>query len=226
MVPATVKTDIIIAIRPQHVANIVRRVKNHEYRKYLIPHSVERFWIYETSPASAIKYVAIVSRGKQPGEVPEDGGLQNADFNQGKLAYMATYAYEIQRLEALEPAVTMQDLKARDWLGGPPQKYCYVRESMIEAMSDTPRTLVFDSCQNVPIAEPPRENEATQNKEKSKSQESRSSTKDFGTLFCLIQSFFSCTNLRPRYFTSTFQAHQGRKVKTIKEFRDFSHNGC
>lgn len=31
------KSDIIIAIHPEHVANIVLRVKNHEFRKYLLP---------------------------------------------------------------------------------------------------------------------------------------------------------------------------------------------
>jgi hypothetical protein len=173
MAPNTVKTDIIIAIRPQHVANIVRRVKNHEYRKYLIPYSVERLWIYETSPASAIKYVATISHGKRPGEVAEDGGLRNAEFNEGKLEHIAKYAYEIRILEALETALTIHDLKSRGWLGGPPQKYCYVRESMIKAMSESPRTLLFNSHQSVPDAEPLRENLATQNKEKVKNQEGR-----------------------------------------------------
>lgn len=36
------RTDIFISIHPRHVANIVARVKNHEFRKYLLPPDVCR----------------------------------------------------------------------------------------------------------------------------------------------------------------------------------------
>jgi len=44
---------------------------------------------------------------------------------------------------------------------------------MMEALSEAPRTLLFDSRQSVPGMEPPREIPSTQNKEKVNNQESR-----------------------------------------------------
>jgi predicted transcriptional regulator len=145
MAERTVRTDIIIAIHPKHVSNIVSRVKDHEYRKYLIPSSVLRIWIYETSPASAIKYVAQISPGKRPGEITNSLGLRNAEFNEGKLEHIVKYAYEIQNLLATPSPWTLQDLKAKGWLNGPPQKYCYVKESMMAALHNISLVKVFDS---------------------------------------------------------------------------------
>lgn len=136
------RTDIIIAIQPQHVANIVSRVKDHEFRKYLIPRSVRRFWIYETSPASAIKYVAEVSTGKRPGEITDTKGLRNLDFNEGRSE--AKYAYEIMKLVLLDTCITLDDLKTREWLNGPPQKYCYVKQEMKDALQTMSTTTLFD----------------------------------------------------------------------------------
>lgn len=145
MAERTVKTDIIIAIHPKHVLNIVSRVKDHEYRNYLIPSSVRRIWIYETSPTSAIKYVAQISPGKRPGQVTNPLGLLNTEFNEGKLEHSSKYAYEILDLQAIPDPWTLQNLKDKGWLNGPPQKYCYVKESMIAAFRDMTMTKVFDT---------------------------------------------------------------------------------
>jgi predicted transcriptional regulator len=136
MAEHTVKTDIIISIHPKHVSNIFSRVKDHEYRNYLIPSSVQRIWIYERSPTSAIKYVAQISQGKRPGEIINAKGLLNAEFNEGKLEDTAKYAYEILDLHATPYPWTLQELKAKGWLNDPPQKYCYIRESMMAALRD------------------------------------------------------------------------------------------
>lgn len=42
-------TDVLLAIRPGHLANLVSRQKNHEYRKYRLRDGVTRLWFYETS---------------------------------------------------------------------------------------------------------------------------------------------------------------------------------
>ncbi|KAH7019759.1 hypothetical protein EDB80DRAFT_207245 [Ilyonectria destructans] len=139
------KSDIIIAIHPKHVANIVSRIKNHEFRKYLLPAEVRRLWIYETSPASSVKYVATISAGKRPGEIHDSTGLRNDEFDEGRLEHRVKYAYEIHKLEALAAPISLSDLKRNGWLNGPPQKYCYVKQSMRQALSVTPLTLVFDS---------------------------------------------------------------------------------
>ena len=42
--PSSVKTDIVISIKKEHMDNIVSRVKNHEFRKYNISSNIERMW--------------------------------------------------------------------------------------------------------------------------------------------------------------------------------------
>lgn len=42
--PTSVKTDIVISIKTEHMENIVSRVKNHEFRKYNISTNIERMW--------------------------------------------------------------------------------------------------------------------------------------------------------------------------------------
>jgi hypothetical protein len=147
----TIKTDIIISIHPKHVANIASRLKDHEFRNYLLPSSVQRMWIYETSPTQAIKYVARISPGKRPGETTNTRGLNNAAFNEGKLED-SKFAYEILELHATPAPWTLQELKAKGLLNGPPQKYCYVKESMIDALKGIELVKVFGTT-TLPPAE-------------------------------------------------------------------------
>ncbi|KAH8694883.1 hypothetical protein BGW36DRAFT_428786 [Talaromyces proteolyticus] len=138
---STTKSDIIISIRQPHLDHIVCLKKNHEFRAYLLPSTVTRFWIYEPSPVSAIKYIAEVSNGKRPGEVVDGGFIRNSDFNQGKLAD-GKFAYEILTLEALESPITLLQLKANGWLAGAPQKYCYVKEAMALSLRGVKTTAI------------------------------------------------------------------------------------
>ncbi|PGH06432.1 hypothetical protein AJ79_06521 [Helicocarpus griseus UAMH5409] len=144
------KSDIIIAIRPEHVANIVSRGKNHESRKYLLPSRIKRLWLYETSPASTIKYVATISAGKRLGEIRDSRGLRNDEFDQGNMEHPAKYAYEIQKLEGLPEIISLSDLKQNGWLNEAPQKYCYVKDSMRHVLSALPLDVVFDSASGQP----------------------------------------------------------------------------
>jgi hypothetical protein len=55
-----VLTDVLLAIKPVHLANIASQQKNHEYRKYRLRDGVTRLWFYETGDdggRSAITYV-------------------------------------------------------------------------------------------------------------------------------------------------------------------------
>lgn len=58
-------------------------MRNYEYKKYLLPQTLQRVWFYAVVLVSAFPYVAQISHGKKPGEVPEDGGGGNKDFNDG-----------------------------------------------------------------------------------------------------------------------------------------------
>ena len=46
--PDRVLSDVLLSIKPVHLANIVSRQKNHEYRKYRLQDGVSRLWLYET----------------------------------------------------------------------------------------------------------------------------------------------------------------------------------
>jgi len=138
MAPATtLRTDILISIYPKHVANIVARQKTHEFRKYLIPSTVERIWIYETAPISAIRYCAVIDPGRQPGELTEDDldALDSRKFNDGETLSPggsgSRYAYKISGLYRLESSLTLEDLKRKGWAKGAPQKYNFAPQEMV-----------------------------------------------------------------------------------------------
>ncbi|KJK73574.1 hypothetical protein H634G_11175 [Metarhizium anisopliae BRIP 53293] len=137
--------DIIISIHPQHLANIISRVKNHEFRNYLLPPSTKRLLIYETSPASAIRYVATISHGKQPGEICDSTGLRNDEFDRGDLEGRVKYGYEIRKLEEFPKPYSLDDLKRNGWLNGAPQKYCFVKPAMDDVLKSVPLRLIFDT---------------------------------------------------------------------------------
>ncbi|MCJ1345844.1 hypothetical protein MMC31_004053 [Peltigera leucophlebia] len=120
--------NIFMSIKPEHMANIASGAKNHEYRRYLLSSSISYIWFYTTVPISAIQYVAHISRGKAPGEVPEDGGLGNADFNAGKK--QSKFGYEILALWKLEQPITLREAISRGFLKGPPQKYTFVSKQV------------------------------------------------------------------------------------------------
>lgn len=127
----TSQTDIFMSIKPEHITNIASGRKNHEYRQYLLPPTIRRIWFYTTAPISAIHYVAQISRGKLPGHVPEDGGIGNEDFNAGKK--VSKYGYEILKLWELQsPMISLSRAKEKGYLKGPPQKYCYVPEVVLQ----------------------------------------------------------------------------------------------
>ena len=50
-------TDVVLTIKPEFVKLLAARTKNHEYRKYKLRDTVERIWLYETAPTSAITSV-------------------------------------------------------------------------------------------------------------------------------------------------------------------------
>ncbi|KAL4877119.1 hypothetical protein BJY04DRAFT_198990 [Aspergillus karnatakaensis] len=127
----TGKHDILMSIKPEHMTNIANRTKNHEYRRYLLPSTVQRIWFYTTAPLSRLEYVARVSRGKTRGEVPEDGGLGNAEFNAGMK--VSKYAYEILELWKLREVITLKGAIERGYLKGAPQKYCWAPIELLQS---------------------------------------------------------------------------------------------
>ncbi|KAK7054267.1 hypothetical protein R3P38DRAFT_3171879 [Favolaschia claudopus] len=125
------KSDILISIMPLYMNRIVERTKDHEFRGYLIPKAVSRMWLYVSSPEQTLKYIAVVSHGKCPGEIENQDGIGNADFNAGAGVACRAYAYEIRELyELLEP-LPLKQMQSQYGVSFP-QRYTYVLQRMID----------------------------------------------------------------------------------------------
>lgn len=118
-----------MSIKPEHIHNISTGAKNHEYRKYLLPSSVKRIWFYTSTTVAAFQFVALISPGKRPGEVAEDGGIGNADFNAGRK--VSKFGYEIRKLWQLRSPITLATARKRAYIKAPPQKYSWAPPNLL-----------------------------------------------------------------------------------------------
>ncbi|KAF8693831.1 hypothetical protein AX14_002267 [Amanita brunnescens Koide BX004] len=126
---ASSKEDILISIKPIHMNNIVERKKDHEFRKYMISKTVQHMWLYVTVPDRTLRYIATISNGKKKGEVDQENGIGNADFNAGLKESIA--AYEIKELYQLKEPLPLAELQKRYGVAAP-QRYTYVPGKMME----------------------------------------------------------------------------------------------
>ncbi|KAJ5727935.1 hypothetical protein N7493_005755 [Penicillium malachiteum] len=130
------KTDVLMAIKPIHMANIASRQKNHEYRKYRLRDGVTRLWFYETGDGgkgrASITHVAVIPESTRhtPGSVPtEPFGIGNEDFNAG--LKQSKYGYPIVELYELVRPVTLKEMKDQ-WGMGAPMGWQYVPPNLWE----------------------------------------------------------------------------------------------
>jgi predicted transcriptional regulator len=161
MGPQTDRSDIFISIHPEHVENIVSGAKNHEFRKYRISNVVTRMWIYTTAPASELRYMARISPAKIPGEISDDRGVGNAEFNANRKE--PQFAYELLDVYELNNPVSLSEAKEHGWLNGPPQKYNYVPPGVVGHLMANLRCSVFgndededeEAAEESPVIVPP-----------------------------------------------------------------------
>ncbi|KAJ5519811.1 hypothetical protein N7463_000264 [Penicillium fimorum] len=139
-------SDIFMSIKPEHMKNIVSGSKNHEYRSYLLPPSIQHIWFYTTRPVKQIEFVARISPGKIPGEVPDDEGIGNAEFNAGLKE--SKYGYEILALWRLKMAVSLEMAIVEGFLKGAPQKYCWVSLEFLGRYGLDGQDLLFERMVN------------------------------------------------------------------------------
>ncbi|PWI74197.1 PUA-like domain protein [Purpureocillium lilacinum] len=133
-----VQTDVLLAIQPAHLNNILTRQKNHDYRKYRLRDGVERLWLYETrgttqesEGAAAITHIATIPFDVRhtPGTVPEElFGIGNAEFNAGKK--QSKYGYPIMELYRLVKPIPLAEMRTVWGMGGAPMGWCYVKKPM------------------------------------------------------------------------------------------------
>ena len=138
---AVPSADIFMSIKPEHIANIASGAKNHDFKSYDLPPSIQCIWFYTTAPISTIHYVAHVSGSKKPGKVPEDGGIGNTDFNTKKKT--SRFGYKILVLWRLDRPITLRQAKSRGILRGPPQKYTFVSRQVCREWELQKQTKLF-----------------------------------------------------------------------------------
>ncbi|KAJ7665107.1 hypothetical protein DFH06DRAFT_1390481 [Mycena polygramma] len=133
------KKDIVISIKTPHMNNIVARLKNHEFRKYLISRTVERMWLYVSS--QTLRYIAIISQAKVPGEIADDvlEGIGNVNFNEG---HRTSHAYEIKHLYKLRLPLHITVLGQRYGIS-PPQRYAYAPTQLLEDVKLEEQEMLF-----------------------------------------------------------------------------------
>ncbi|KAK4032959.1 hypothetical protein C8A01DRAFT_40578 [Parachaetomium inaequale] len=131
-----VDSDVLLAIKPEHLANIASQQKNHEYRKYRLRDGVERLWLYETGGGkgrSAITHIAVIPSDvrRTPGCVPTTPfGIGNDDFNAG--LKQSKYGYPILELYELVKPVALAEMKGSWGMGGAPMGWRYVGRGLWE----------------------------------------------------------------------------------------------
>ncbi|KAJ7762419.1 hypothetical protein DFH07DRAFT_739468 [Mycena maculata] len=139
-----VKKDILISIKQPHMNNIVSRAKNHEFRKYLIARTVERMWLYVSNPDQTLRYIAVISQGKVPGEIENEEGIGNADFNKAARGGLgvASHAYEILHLYKLRLPLKINVLTERYGIS-PPQRYAYAPKQLLDDIPLEEQEMLF-----------------------------------------------------------------------------------
>lgn len=119
----TGRSDAFISLHPEHAAAIASGTKDHEFRTWRLPFTVCRVWIYVTRPESRVRYMACIGPAKEAGQITDERGTGNAEFNKGE---SAKFAYEILELYELNNPVSLNRAKENGWFAAPPQKFAFV----------------------------------------------------------------------------------------------------
>ncbi|KAI2636729.1 hypothetical protein GGS21DRAFT_45107 [Xylaria nigripes] len=142
--PQTPHSDIMVSLHPEHIAKIVDRTKTHEFRAWKIPPQVSRIWIYITRPQCQLKYMCLFGEPKAPGEIRDEKGAGNVDFNQGKS--VAKFAYEILQVYELNNPVSLVEMKKKGWVSGAPQKYTFIPPAVVGELTANLRCALFENA--------------------------------------------------------------------------------
>ncbi|OTB14506.1 hypothetical protein K445DRAFT_318920 [Daldinia sp. EC12] len=139
--PQTENTDIMVSLHPEPLAKIINGTKNHEFRVWKIPPTVTRVWIYSTRPFSELKYMCTLGPPKVPGELEDNKGIGNVEFNEGKT--VAKYAYEILQVYELNDPVPLEEMKQKGWVKSAPQKYVWVPPGVVGELTANLKCALF-----------------------------------------------------------------------------------
>jgi len=157
MAPRTAGSDIFISIHPSSIEKIVNQTKDHEFRAYKFPPTVRRVWIYETRPSCILRYMAVISDAKQPGEILDESGFENDKFNAKPKG--RNFAYEILALYELSSPRTLEELILNEWIKSAPSKTAPVRPAVLDELMSNLLPPIFtqaslhDDTQSSPLSE-------------------------------------------------------------------------
>ena len=150
--PARTKhSDIFIYVYPQTVEDIRNRVKDHEFRVYEFPESVSRIWICELKPVRMLTCMATISKAKVPGEITDESGRGNKEFNAKPIG--KNFAYEILELYELADPLNLDQIIQREWLPSTPkpgEPYVYVRPAVLDELMANLKPPIFTKLPSLP----------------------------------------------------------------------------
>lgn len=116
-------TDIVVSIYPKFTNLIKTGEKNYEFRKYVPKRGVNRLWIYSSSPACSLEYVAEIDKIVEFPEKIAEEGIGNDDFNNG--LKKSKFAYHIKHLYRLASPLSLERLRSEFGFSAP-QSYFYL----------------------------------------------------------------------------------------------------
>jgi Chromo (CHRromatin Organisation MOdifier) domain/Integrase core domain len=103
--------SLILAIYPKNAEKIRNGTKNHEYRKYPLPHPF--VWLYKNEPINAITTILRLGSSKAPGEVKDPSGDGNDDYDNGLKDPRTIFGYLIINKWTLPTPITADILNEK-----------------------------------------------------------------------------------------------------------------
>lgn len=116
-------TDIVVSIYPKFTSLIKTGEKNYEFRKYVPKRGVDRLWIYSSSPACSLEYMAEIDKIIEFPQKIQEKGIGNDDFNNG--LKKSKFAYHIKHLYRLTSPLSLERLR-NEFGFSAPQSYFYL----------------------------------------------------------------------------------------------------
>ncbi|KAI0169349.1 hypothetical protein GGR52DRAFT_554765 [Hypoxylon sp. FL1284] len=138
--PQTQHSDILLSLHPEPLESILNRTKDHEFRSWRIPPGVSRVWIYGTKPIQELKYMFVVGDPKIPGQIEDENGIGNAEFNRGETAQ---FAYEILQVYELNNPTTLDEMKRKGWCKAAPQKFSWLPQAVVGELTANLKCALF-----------------------------------------------------------------------------------
>lgn len=137
MASKPVREDVILPMTDDYMQQIVRKEKNHEFRKYRIAASVKRIWFYLNAPFSHIAYICEIDPActRNPGDDPlTEDGLGNKEFNKRHADWKGyDFAYRIRSVYRLEEPISLVAMKEKFSIKSAPRSRVYTPETILRA---------------------------------------------------------------------------------------------